>query len=110
VAKTSFRRWIFASGILAMVNLLGNAAVLSTAHRGGSLYAPENTVAAFTNSRAITHLMETDAQITSDGKLVIMHDLSVNRTTIDTGWVAMQTLAQLKLLDAGSWFAPRYTG
>ena len=73
-------------------------------------YAPENTLAAFTNSRPIADLMETDAQITSDGKFVLVHDLSVDRTTDGTGLVATQTLAQLKLLDAGSWFAPQYTG
>lgn len=54
--------------------------------------------------------METDAQITSDGKFVIMHDLTVDRTTDGTGTIASQTLVQLKQLDAGSWFAPRYTG
>lgn len=52
--------------------------------------------------------METDAQITSDGKFVIMHDLTVDRTTDGTGSILSQTLAQLKLLDAGSWFAPQY--
>lgn len=45
-----------------------DAPVLSIAHRGGALYAPKNTMAAFTNSLAVTDLMETDAQITSDGK------------------------------------------
>lgn len=86
------------------------AAGLSIAHRGGSLYAPENTIAAFTNSRAVAQLMETDAQITSDGKFVIMHDLTVDRTTDGTGAIAASTLAQLKQLDAGSWFSTNYTG
>ncbi len=86
------------------------SAVLSIAHRGGSLYAPENTIAAFTNSRAITDLMETDSQITSDGKFVIMHDLTVDRTTDGTGAIVSQTLAQLKLFDAGSWFSAKYIG
>jgi glycerophosphoryl diester phosphodiesterase len=74
------------------------------------LYAPENTIAAFTNSLAVTDLMETDAQITSDGKFVIMHDTTVDRTTDGTGLISTQTLAQLKLLDAGSWYSTNYIG
>lgn len=96
---------IWLSGLVA-----GGAAVLTIAHRGGGLYAPENTVAAFTNSRAIADLMETDVQITSDGEFVIMHDLTVDRTTDGTGAVAALTLAQLKQFDAGSWFAANYAG
>ncbi len=95
---------------LTGVTLSSGAAVLSIAHRGGSLYAPENTIAAFTNSLAVTDLMETDSQITSDGKFVIMHDLTVDRTTDGTGTILSQTLAQLKLLDAGSWFSAKYNG
>lgn len=87
-----------------------SAAVLSISHRGGAIYAPENTLAAFTNSLAVTDLMETDAQITSDGKFVIMHDLTVDRTTDGTGTIVSQTLAQLKLLDAGSWYSPQFAG
>jgi len=92
------------------MTLSSQAAVLSIAHRGGAMYAPENTIAAFTNSFEVTDLMETDAQITSDGKFVIMHDLTVDRTTDGTGTIVSQTLAQLKLLDAGSWYSSQYTG
>lgn len=92
-----------------MVQSIG-AAVLSISHRGGAIYAPENTIAAFTNSLGVTDLMETDVQITSDGKFVMMHDLTVDRTTDGTGTVVSQTLAQLKLLDAGSWYSSKYIG
>lgn len=104
-----FYRWILVF-TLTGATLSSGSAVLSIAHRGGSLYAPENTIAAFTNSRAITDLMETDSQITSDGKFVIMHDLTVDRTTDGTGAIVSQTLAQLKLFDAGSWFSAKYIG
>ncbi|NOS71416.1 MAG: hypothetical protein HOP33_15960 [Verrucomicrobia bacterium] len=104
-----FYRWMLVFA-LTEATLSSGAAVLSIAHRGGSLYAPENTIAAFTNSRAITDLMETDSQITSDGKFVIMHDLTVDRTTDGTGAIVSQTLAQLKSYDAGSWFSAKYIG
>lgn len=105
-----FYHWFLFVSALASVTPLQGASVLSISHRGGSLFAPENTIAAFTNSIAVADLMETDSQITSDGKFVIMHDLSVDRTTDGTGLIATQTLAQLKLLDAGSWFSPAYVG
>lgn len=86
------------------------AQVLCIAHRGGVLYVPENTLAAFTNSLPIADREETDVRITSDGKFVTIHDATVDRTTGGTGSVADQTLAQLKLLDAGSWFSTKYIG
>jgi glycerophosphoryl diester phosphodiesterase len=87
-----------------------SAQVLSIAHRGGALYAPENTVAAFKQALPVTDLMETDVRVTSDGEFILMHDSTVDRTTDGTGPVASQTLAQLRLLDAGSWFSPTFVG
>ncbi|HWI57609.1 MAG TPA: glycerophosphodiester phosphodiesterase family protein, partial [Bacillota bacterium] len=88
----------------------GTAAVLSIGHRGNALFAPENTVASFTAARGKADLMELDAQLTSDGQFVVMHDSTVDRTTDGTGQIATQTLAGLKQWDAGSWFAPQFTG
>lgn len=115
VQRSTLPQCLFHPCVLALCVLAGAtrspaAQALSIAHRGGALYAPENTIAAFTNSLAVTDLMETDAQITSDGKFVIMHDLTVDRTTDGTGAIASQTLAQLKLLDAGSWYSTNYIG
>lgn len=86
------------------------AQVLSIAHRGNSLFAPENTLAACFAAQAKADLVEIDARVSSDGKLVLMHDASVDRTTDGTGAVSGMTLAQLKLLDAGSWFSASFTG
>ena len=88
----------------------GPAAVLSIAHRGNSLFAPENTLAAFAAAEGVADLVETDARLSADGKIVLVHDSTVDRTTDGTGPVASQTLAQLKLLDAGSWFGPGFAG
>jgi glycerophosphoryl diester phosphodiesterase len=48
-------------------------------------------------------MIEFDVALTQDGKLVLMHDVTVDRTTDGSGAVADLTLAQLKALDAGSW-------
>ncbi len=86
------------------------ANVLTIAHRGDSLNAPENTLAAVNSAASISDLLETDVRVSSDGELVLMHDGSVDRTTDGTGAVSAKTLAELKLLDAGSWFGAAFTG
>src|SRR4051812_9712311 len=84
--------------------------VLSIGHRGDSMFAPENTLAAFTSALGKADLVETDGQVTLDGHLVIMHDSTVDRTTDGTGAIANLTLAQLKQFDAGSWFSTNFIG
>ena len=89
------------------------------AHRGSSGAAPENTLAAI--KLALDHrsdTVENDIQRTSDGELVIMHDVTLTRTTDveevfpdRAPWnVGDFTLAEIKRLDAGSWFAPEFAG
>lgn len=72
------------------------------AHRGGGGLAPENTLDAFEKARYLgVDVIETDVHSTSDGKLIVMHDGSVDRTTDGSGQVSEMTLADLKKLDAG---------
>src|SRR6185295_11133196 len=48
--------------------------------------------------------------LSRDGALVVMHDETVDRTTNGHGLVRDHTLAELKQLDAGSWFGAEYAG
>lgn len=48
--------------------------------------------------------------LSKDGEVVVIHDATVGRTTNGTGKVNDLTLDELKSLDAGSWFAPQFTG
>jgi glycerophosphoryl diester phosphodiesterase len=85
--------------------------MLLIAHRGASGHAPENTLAAF--KKAVTlgaTFIETDLQLTRDARLVAIHDETVNRTTNGKGAVHDMTLADLRRLDAGSWFGSEYAG
>lgn len=80
-------------------------------HRGDASAAPENTMPAF--DRAFdgpADFVETDVQLTSDGVPVLFHDVTLNRTTNGRGTVAEHTAAQLKKLDAGSWYGKSYAG
>jgi glycerophosphoryl diester phosphodiesterase len=82
-----------------------------SAHRGFSAKAPENTIAALEAALAGgAHWAEIDVRLTSDGKLVLMHDATLDRTTDGDGPVSGQTLDAVKRLDAGAWFDQKFKG
>ena len=84
---------------------------LVIAHRGASSYGPENTLAAFDLALQMgARHIELDVQSTRDGRIVVIHDDTVDRTTDGTGPVASHALAELRLLDAGARFAPAFAG
>ncbi len=90
---------------------MAQAQVNVVAHRGASGTRPENTAAAFAEAiRLRTEMIEFDVHLTADARLLVIHDPTVDRTSDGSGEVGSMTLAQLKQLDAGSWFAPEYTG
>ena len=97
------------------------------AHRGASAYAPEHTLAAYRLAlEQGADFVEQDLQISKDGILVCLHDLTLQRTTnveevypdraapasggTKTWHVSDFTLEELKKLDAGSWFDPKFKG
>jgi glycerophosphoryl diester phosphodiesterase len=81
------------------------------AHRGASADAPENTLASFRKAiRDGADVLELDCQRTADGRLIVLHDLKLDRTTDGKGGVGDKTLAQLRRLDAGSWKGPQFKG
>lgn len=85
--------------------------MLVIAHRGASGHAPENTFAAFRRALALgATFVETDLQLTRDARFVAIHDDTVNRTTNGQGAVHDLTLADLRKLDAGSWFGSEFAG
>lgn len=99
----------------------------SIAHRGASSYAPEHTAAAYRLAIAQgADYVEQDLAVTKDGVLICLHDESLERTTDvevrfpgkastdaqgRTRWLAADlTWAEIKTLDAGSWFDARFAG
>lgn len=87
-----------------------------TSHRGGAGYAPENTMGAFQRSIdvGVAQWVDFDVQRSKDGVLVVVHDLTLGRTS-NVGEVFPDrardrvgdfTLADLRRLDVGSWFRP----
>ena len=98
------------------------------AHRGASAYAPEHTLAAYRLAiEQGADYVEQDLAVTKDGVLICLHDDSLERTTNvaavfpgrasrdpatgERRWLAVDfTLAEIKRLDAGKWFDPRFAG
>lgn len=80
-------------------------------HRGAKAHAPENTLPSFLKAIELGATMtELDIHLSKDGEMVVMHDAAVDRTTNGHGAIADLTVAQLKQLDAGSWFHPQFAG
>jgi glycerophosphoryl diester phosphodiesterase len=75
---------------------------LVVAHRGASADAPENTIPAFQLAIDMgADAIELDVHLTADGKLAVIHDETLDRTTDLTGAVASMTMAQIRRADAG---------
>lgn len=103
---------------------------LNVAHRGASAYAPEHTLAAYRLAlEQGADYVEQDFAVTKDGVLICLHDPTLDRTTnvkelfpdrattvtwegkTERAWLANDfTLAEIKTLDAGSWFDPKFAG
>ncbi len=112
---TARRRWVLLALVAVFVGLSGlvvfregaSRAVdrdwpVNVAHRGASAYAPENTLEAYREALELgAGGLELDVHLTRDGRLVVIHDDTVDRTTDGSGPVRDKTLAELQALDAG---------
>ncbi len=122
IFKNSYQVWL---GCLLLVNLsLAGCSsgtpekirlinqkrkVMLAAHRGASEAAPENTLAAIQKAlNSPADFIEIDIHQTLDSQLVLMHDATLDRTTNGEGPISAMSLAQIKKLDAGSWFKPEF--
>ncbi|UOQ94415.1 glycerophosphodiester phosphodiesterase [Halobacillus shinanisalinarum] len=95
--------------ILNLLNVFNDVEVY--AHRGASTIAPEHTIDAY--DQAINYgadYIEIDLRMTKDNRIVAMHDQTVDRTTDGKGHISDLTLEEVKRLDAGSWFSPKFAG
>ena len=89
----------------------GAPPVIIEAHRGDSLNAPENSMAAFKRAFELgVPAIELDIHPAIDGTLMVIHDDTVDRTTNGAGAVRDMTVEELLNLDAGIKFAPEFAG
>ena len=88
-----------------------NPSIYVEAHRGNSVAAPENTLAAVIAAAGYADYVEFDVYTSRDNKIVVMHDSTLDRTTNGTGSVANRDyVGYIDGLDAGSWFSPAFAG
>lgn len=88
-----------------------SAEPLIVAHRGASHDAPENTRPAFELAwKQGADAIEGDFHLTADGKIVCIHDYDTKRVSGRKRIVKSSTLAELRELDAGAWFHPKWRG
>src|SRR5687768_8822153 len=100
----------------AAENLINEKRPLVIAHRGYSMVAPENTLAAFElGIAASADLVELDYHHSKDGVPVVMHDYTLDRTSNATNQLRATKIRidardaeEITKLDAGSWFNPRF--
>lgn len=80
-------------------------------HRGSSRYAPENTLPAYEKAiRLGADLVEFDLRTTRDGRLFLLHDGRLDRTTNARGPIREHDAAEVAGLDAGAWFGRPFVG
>jgi glycerophosphoryl diester phosphodiesterase len=95
-----------------MIDIKSNNSLITPwiiGHRGYHAKYPENTLASFQAAIAAeSSMIELDVMLSADRRMVVVHDATLERTTNGKGPVADFTLAELKQLDAGSWFDPQY--
>ena len=77
-------------------------------HRGMVTKYPENTMAGFKACVDAGLSIELDVYLTKDGVPIVIHDETVDRTTNGSGSVMNMTLREIKALDAGSWYDPKF--
>jgi glycerophosphoryl diester phosphodiesterase len=80
-------------------------------HRGAAASAPENTLASLRNAHELgARWVEFDVRLSGDGRCIVLHDDTIDRTSNGRGAASRLTLAELRRYDAGSWFAPAFAG
>jgi glycerophosphoryl diester phosphodiesterase len=80
--------------------------VLNIAHQGGEDEFPSNTLYAFKRSvKAGADMLELDVGVTKDGKVVVSHDTTLDRTTNGRGTIESHTLKEIRKLDGAYWFS-----
>ena len=83
--------------------------VMIACHRGVSRYAPENSLVAIKEAARLgVDFAEIDIRTSNDGKTVLVHDGSLNRTTNQKGPVKERSFDELTALSCGAWFSSRF--
>lgn len=107
-------KFLFAISLMVGISCVSIAQTIDpipVGHRGLFRHAPENTLPAFAACLELGMGFELDIRTTKDGHLVVVHDDDIQRTTNGSSQsIRDMTLAEVRQLDAGSWFDPAFSG
>lgn len=85
--------------------------LLVIAHRGYSGRYPENTMLAFSKAiEARADVLELDVTLSRDGRIVVFHDDTLERTTDGSGEIRERSWHEIANLEAGAWFSREHAG
>lgn len=113
MSRFFFVLWVVISILIVITMMLpypapsafGRGQVDIIAHQGGNLDWPDATVLAYDEAAALgVDVLEMDVHLSKDGRVIVLHDETVDRTTDGQGAIRDLTLAQLKQLDAAYWW------
>ncbi len=127
VLRIGLLAWVLTVSLVVDVGATPHAAAVSTlqhfgalqregapaivSHRGAAGLAPENTLAAIRAAIGTgAAFIEIDLRRSKDGEVILMHDPTLDRTTNGMGRVGEYTFAQIRSMDAGSWFDASFEG
>ncbi len=91
------------------VKNISNDSYIIIGHRGVAELAPENTIASI--NYAVENKLdrvEVDVQQTLDSTIILMHDITLDRTSNGSGLIKEKTFSEISKLDAGSWFSDKF--
>ncbi len=95
--------------VSTVISVAASSQVQVVAHRGANKEAPENTYAAAERCIEMgVSYVEIDVRMSADSVFFILHDATVNRTTDGRGHLSGMAAAEVRKLDAGSWFDQAY--
>jgi glycerophosphoryl diester phosphodiesterase len=90
---------------------MNNNKHLIIVHRGAPREAPENTLSSFRLAlKQGCGGIELDVHLSLDGKIIVCHDSSIDRTTNGSGIIRQMFAEEIRRFDAGSWFSGKYSG
>lgn len=93
------------------MNLNNKNSIIKVAHRGVSSLIPENTIASYKYALTLNiDMLEIDIHRTKDNKLVVMHDATTERTTLQKGVIKELTYEELLKYDVGIWKGEEFKG
>ena len=95
--------------LMAAMTITAQSQIEIVVHRGANALAPENTIASTDSALKYgAKWIELDVRKSKDGVLFNLHDETLDRTTNGKGKLAEMKAKDVRKLDAGSWFSPKF--